>query len=297
MEIVVFGSINQDMTVTCERMPVVGETLTASSLTQSAGGKGANQAVAAARLGSSVTMIGRVGDDAAGEAMVENLMAQGVDASCVETSAGVATGTALICVADKDDVIIVVPGANAAVDVSLAERNADVIARADMLLLQQEVPAQANLAAARIAHDAGVPVCLNPAPARQVDADLLGLVSYLTPNEHEIVSTFGNRPVEKLLRAHVGKVVCTLGRGGSACALADGSIVHVPAMDVNVVDTTGAGDTFCAAFANALVNGRDLPGAMRFANAAAGLAVTKLGAQAGMPTSAEVSRALAKWGL
>lgn len=295
MAIVVFGSINQDITVTCGRMPRAGETLSGSSVSYVPGGKGANQAVAAARLGADVIMLGCVGTDATGGVMLRNLEAKGVDASRVERRPDVATGIASIIVAENDNMIVVVPGANGAVDTTYAESCSDVIAAADMLLLQHEVPAEANLAAARIAHEAGVPVALNPAPARDVSPDLLDLLDMLTPNEHELGLILGNKPVDKLLRSRPERVVVTLGGEGSACALADGSICHVPAMRAKVADTTGAGDTYCGALATALVRGDDLPEAMRYASVAASLSVEKAGAQGGMPTANEVARALASW--
>lgn len=295
MAIVVFGSINQDITVTCSRMPSAGETLSGSSVSYVPGGKGANQAVAAARLGVDVIMLGCVGTDATGTAMLDNLEAKGVDVSHVERRSEVATGIASIIVADDDNMIVVVPGANGAVDAAYAERCADVIASADMLMLQHEVPAEANLAAACIAHEAGVPVTLNPAPARDVSPELLGYVTLLTPNEHELGLVLGDKPVDRLLRSRPQGIVVTLGGEGSACALANGEICHVPAMGAKVVDTTGAGDTFCGALATSLVRGDDLPGAMRYASVAASLSVTKAGAQGGMPTASEVARALASW--
>jgi ribokinase len=298
--VVVFGSLNMDLVIQAPRHPRPGETITGGPFSIIPGGKGANQAVAAARLGGQVSMIGAVGADAFGDALIANLQAAGVNAGRVDRSAE-ATGVALITVAGAgENSIVIAPGANGTVSALTARESESVIASADALLLQLEVPLSAVLAAAQTASHHGVPVILNPAPARPLPAELLCHVSYLIPNEHEAALLTGlpadsfeeiARAATTLRQMGVGQVVVTLGERG-ALALTDEEPVIVPSFPVQAVDTTAAGDAFVAAFAVALTEGRLLVEAVRWGCAAGALACTVLGAQPSLPMREAVEKLL-----
>jgi ribokinase len=289
--IVVFGSLNMDLVIQAPRHPRPGETITGGPFSAIPGGKGANQAVAAARLGGEVNMIGAVGADAFGDVLIANLQAAGVDASHVARSTE-ATGVALITVAGTgENSIVIAPGANGTVSALTAAESEAVIASADALLLQLEVPLSAVLAAAQAASRHCVPVILNPAPARPLPAELLRRASYLIPNEHEAALLTGQptgsfeeiaRAAAALQQMGVGQIVVTLGERG-ALALTDEEPVIVPSFPVQAVDTTAAGDAFVAAFAVALTEGRSLVEAVRWGCAAGALACIVLGAQPSLP--------------
>ncbi len=274
-----FGSLNRDLTVTVPRFPRPDETLVGRSVTEFWGGKGFNQAVAAARLGAATTMIGAVGDDAAGAGLLAALAAEGVDHRFVEPLAGVATGTAVPLVTDGGEVaIIIVPGANGCVGIELAERAAGTIAAADVLLVQGEIAPQATARAATLARAAGTTVVCNPAPASEALHAVLPLADLVVVNADE-AATFG-------LAAGPG-VVVSLGAHG---AKAEGGLA-VPAFPVppeRVVDPTGAGDSFVAALAVARAEGRPLADAVRFACAAGACAVQVAGAEPSLPRRAAV---------
>ena len=288
-KIAVIGSINMDMTAAAERIPRPGETVGASGVAYVPGGKGANQAVAAARLGGDVAMFGCVGDDAFGARLTENLRANGVDADGVETLPGESSGLAMIVVAENDNAITVIPGANGRVTPAYLDRHWPEIERADVVLLQNEIPIETVRCAAQRLREAGKTVIWNPAPAA-ADAETLAAACFLTPNEHEARTVLGDAdtPVETLIERFGGKLIVTLGSRGIGCCGSDGRFLRIPAIEAKVVDTTGAGDTMNGAFAFALAEGMDLSDALRFSNAAAGIATEKAGAQAGMPTRAEV---------
>ena len=293
-KIAVIGSINMDMTAAAERIPRPGETVHARSLRYLPGGKGANQAVAAARLGGNVTMFGCVGDDAFGPQLLENLRANGVNADHIGVVAGEASGLAMIVVGENDNAITVIPGANGCVTPAYVDGVWEEIAKADIVLLQNEIPMETVRHAALRLRAAGKTVIYNPAPAAPADAELLDAVTYFTPNEHETRIVLGDEetPVETLIERFGGRLIVTLGSKGIGGCGADGRFVRIPAIKAKVVDTTGAGDTMNGAFAFALAEGMDLQAALRFSNAAAGIATEKPGAQAGMPTRAEVEARL-----
>jgi ribokinase len=300
-KIVVVGSLNMDLIVGAPRIPAPGETIMGHEFHTAPGGKGANQAVAAARLGARVSMVGRVGDDAYGRTQLSNLAADGVDTTFVTLDSETHTGVALIIVDDAgENSIVVSSGANwrvSAADVDAAEH---VIADADMLLLQLEIRPEAVERAAELAARHGVSVVLNPAPAGPLSSGLLARVSYLIPNEGETAILSG-QPVADLESAHsaaralrqrgVGTVVMTLG-GRGALLIAAGQELQVPAFSVKVVDTTAAGDAFVAGFAVAVASGQPLAEAVRFAAAAGALATKKMGAQPSLPVLEEVNRLL-----
>ena len=289
----VVGSINMDMTVKTERIPLKGETLKGEDLKYIPGGKGANQAVAAARLGAVVEMFGCVGDDSAGESLVKNLQEQGVKTKHIRTVPGIPTGLAMITVGDKDNTVIVVAGTNNCVDIDYINEVRDAILECEIVLLQHEIPQETIEYVINLCADNGVKVVLNPGPARPVRKEILEKVTYLTPNEHETVILFGKeKSFEELMKAYPEKLVITQGSRGVSTCLKSGEIVLIPARKVNVVDTTGAGDTLNGAFTVAVTEGKNITDALVFANAAAGLSTEKFGAQGGMPTYEEVKKVM-----
>ena len=290
-KIVVIGSCNIDITVECDRWAPPGETIFGNRLTVSPGGKGANQAVAAARLGADVMMVGCIGDDVYGQLMQKALKENNVDATYVKVLPGQNSGTAHITVAEDDNTIIVIKAANDLVAPELIDEAWEAISKADMVLLQHEIPAATNAYVIEKCAAAGVPVLLNPAPVAPVPAELLEKVAYMTPNEHEAELLFPGMGKADILDANQGKVIMTLGSKGVAYA-EKGQVITVPGFKVKPVDTTGAGDTFNGAFSVARANGKSMTEAITFANAAAALSVQKLGAQGGMPYLEEVEEML-----
>lgn len=285
----VVGSINMDMTVKAERIPQKGETLKGDDLQYIPGGKGANQAVAMAKLGAHVEMFGCVGADDAGKKLVENLEKMGVEAGSVKTVPGVPTGLAIITVGENDNTIIVVAGANACVDIAYVNEIKEKLLECEIVLLQHEIPQETIEYVIALCTEHGVKVVLNPGPARPVKPEVLEKVTYLTPNEHEAVILFGAESTfEELMERYPEKLVITQGSKGVSTCLKSGEIVTVPARTSKVVDTTGAGDTLNGAFTVAVTEGRKMKDALRFANIAAGLSTEKFGAQGGMPSYEEV---------
>lgn len=295
MKTAVVGSINMDMTVTAERIPLKGETLKGEDIRYIPGGKGANQAVAMAKLGASVEMFGCVGDDDAGRKLLKNLEDTGVGTSSIKVAPGVSTGLAIITVGEHDNTIIVVAGANDKVDREYVDSIREQLFRCDIVLLQHEIPQETIEYVIGICHEQGVKVVLNPGPARPVKESVLDQVDYLTPNEHEAAILFGSeKSVEEMLREHPGKLVITQGSRGVSTCLPSGEILTVPARKANVVDTTGAGDTLNGAFTVEIASGRTMEEALRFANTAASLSTEKFGAQGGMPTYDQVLEAMGR---
>jgi ribokinase len=296
--IVVVGSLNLDLVVRVPRLPAEGETALAGSYAEHHGGKGANQAVAAARAGGDVTMVGRVGRDAAGPRLRSSLASEGVDVRHVTTS-DEPTGRALIEVDDAGaNRIVVVPGANG--DWNGGDVPSDAITAAELLVLQREVPDEVVAAAVRHAHAAGVPVLLNAAPADGFDAGLLGSNDRLIVNAHEAASLLGGDPerpgdpevaAATLARRGPGDVVITLGADGALAAGRSGT-VRVAGFPVRPVDTTGAGDAFAAAFAVAWSERASLGAALRFACAAGAEATLQPGAQPSLPSRAAIEARL-----
>jgi ribokinase len=298
--VVVVGSLNADLVVRVPEFPGPGETLTGTDFAVFPGGKGANQACAAGRLGARVGMVGRVGDDDHGRMLERSLAAGGVDTTGVVRDASVATGTALITIdRSGQNQIVVVPGANALLSPADVEAASDRIRSAGFVLLQLETPLETVEAAARLARSGGAVVILDPAPARVEARRLLALVDYVTPNETELHSLASAAPAEaspeelarELLAAGARNVVTKLGEKGARLVGRDGSC-HWPALSVEAVDTTAAGDVWNGAFATALASGEAPERAGRFANAAAALSVTRPGAQPGMPGRSEVEELL-----
>jgi ribokinase len=296
-QIVVVGSSNVDFIMKMPRLPQRGETVTDATFLQTFGGKGANQAVAAARAGGDVHFVNCVGDDRYGAAIIENLQAAGVNTDFVFTAAGVASGTALVMVGDRgDNYLSVAPGANYRLNRDHIQQVRALIAHAAMIVLQCEVLTETLEYVLELAAQQQRPILLNLAPARKVSEAGLRNVAYLVVNESEAEFLCGF-PVDSLPRAAQAAeslrtrgpraVLITLGSQG-VCVACGGPPTHVPAFNVTAVDATAAGDVFCGALAAALVENRPLEQAVRFASAAAAICVTRLGAQPSIPSRHEI---------
>ena len=293
MKLAVVGSINMDMTVTAERIPLKGETLRGDSLSYIPGGKGANQAVAMAKLGADVEMFGCVGDDENGRKLIANMNLVGVKTDHIQVLKDVPTGIAMITVGDNDNTIVVVPGANGKVDGNYVDSIKEELKSFDMVVLQHEIPLETVHYLVNFCAENKIPVVLNPAPAAEVPMDIIEKVTYVTPNEHEAVLIFGNDlSTEELLKKYPEKLVITQGSRGVSTCLKSGEILTVPARPAKVVDTTGAGDTLNGAFSVKIAGGADMKTALTYANTAASLSTEKFGAQTGMPTACEVEEEL-----
>lgn len=293
MKLAVVGSINTDMTVTAERIPLKGETLMGDSISYIPGGKGANQAVAMAKLGAEVEMFGCIGDDSNGQKMIENMKNVGIKTEHIKVLEGVPTGIAMITVGENDNTIIVVPGANGKVDKDYVDGIKDVLQTYDMVVLQHEIPLDTVHYIVEFCAEKNIPVVLNPAPAAKVPMEIIEKVTYLTPNEHEAVLIFGDEmTTEELLKKYPEKLLITQGSRGVSTCLKSGEILTVPARPAKVVDTTGAGDTLNGAFSVQIAGGANIKDALTFANTAASLSTEKFGAQSGMPTVGEVEKEL-----
>jgi ribokinase len=294
--ILVAGSLNADLVVRTPRFPQPGETLSGEDLHVIPGGKGANQAVAAARHGAQVSMLGRVGQDNFGDFLLENLKSNEVDAQYVRRSEA-STGTAIIVVdSSGQNSIVLSPGANGQV----TEQDMQDASFSDfkLLLLQLEIPTPAVVAAAQRARQNGLRVILNPAPARELPEELIALTDYLIPNESELGLLSGmqvqdipsaERAARSLLERGVGTTIVTLGSQGALIVTGE-QVTHVESFKVDVVDTTAAGDSFIGGFAYKLLESQDLQEAVRYGCACGALAVTQFGAQPSLPTNEEVER-------
>lgn len=278
IKIVVVGSINMDLVTSVKKVPVAGETVMGETFATMPGGKGANQAVAAARLGAEVSMIGCLGRDYLGDELLEVLKKEGIQTEAVKRVEG-SSGTASIILSEGDNRIIVVPGANHKVKPEWIEENRSLIEESDLLLVQLEVPLNCVQKALEIAKAAGTTTILNPAPITQLPAEIVQSADYITPNEHEYQALLEDFSNEELY----SKLIITLGDEG-VLYYEDGKKRQIPAHSVKVCDTTGAGDTFNGALGVAICEGSKLGEAIRFANKAAALSITKMGAQKGMPT-------------
>jgi ribokinase len=294
--ILVAGSLNADLVVRTPRFPQPGETLSGEDLHVIPGGKGANQAVAAARHGAQVSMLGRVGQDNFGDFLLENLKSNEVDTEYVRRFEA-STGTAIIVVdSSGQNSIVLSPGANGQV----TEQDMQDASFSDfkLLLLQLEIPTPAVVAAAQRARQNGLRVILNPAPARELPEELIALTDYLIPNESELGLLSGmevqdipsaERAARSLLERGVGTTIVTLGSQGALIVTGE-QVTHVESFKVDVVDTTAAGDSFIGGFAYKLLESQDLQEAVRYGCACGALAVTQFGAQPSLPTNEEVER-------
>ncbi|HWR43855.1 ribokinase [Sporomusa sp.] len=300
--VLVVGSLNMDLVATADRLPATGETVFGSEFATFPGGKGANQAVAAGKLGAKVTMVGCVGQDAFAQELITSLSENNVDTVFVRR-ADKSTGTALITVgASGANTIVVVPGANAYCNKEDVDKALKSFDKPGILLVQHEIPADTAQYAIQAAKEAGWTVVLNPAPARAVPEHTLAMVDIITPNETEAAIITGcqvGSPDEaitagkKLLSLGVKAAVVTLGSQGAICIMAN-EIFHISSISVEAVDTTAAGDAYTGALAAALAEGWELKDSLRFAAVAAGLSVTKRGAQPALPWRREVDEYISR---
>ena len=295
-KILVIGSSNTDMTIKSPRLPAPGETILGGVFHMGPGGKGANQAVAAKRLGGDVTFICKVGRDIFGENAVKGYQKEGIDTTHTLYS-DEASGTALILVDDSgENCIAVAPGANGDLSPSDIDSVAEVIKNADFLILQLEIPVESVLKAAKIAHEAGVYVILNPAPACKLPKELFKYISLITPNQTESALMTGidvkdeasrNEAIAAFRKMGVEDVIVTLGSKGSLVCKGNTQTL-IEAQKVKAVDATAAGDTFCGAVCVALSEGKTLEDAARFATKASALTVQKMGAQDSIPYKSDI---------
>ncbi|KOO41098.1 ribokinase [Priestia koreensis] len=290
-KIAVVGSSSMDLVVTSEKRPGAGETVLGDRFETVPGGKGANQAVAAARLGAEVHMIGCVGDDHYGEIILNNFTENRVLVNNVKPVTDEKSGTAHIILAEGDNSIVVVKGANDHITPSYVEEAAHVLKEADIVLIQQEIPEETVEYVSQYCHDHHIPLLLNPAPARKLNQKVIDQATYITPNEHEADVLFNGVSPAEALRQYPNKVFITEGKSGVRYFNGEKEVL-VPSYEVEAVDTTGAGDTFNAAFAVALAEKKSFEESLRFANRAASLSVTKFGAQGGMPMRGDVEGSL-----
>jgi ribokinase len=296
--IVVVGSVTMDMVTVTPKIPRIGQTVIGTGFGTTPGGKGANQAVAAARLGYPVHMVGNVGRDVYGPALLDNLAHAGVGITAMETVDG-PSGLAPIFLSEAgENAIVVVPGANGKVDAATVDRHVEVIRSAGMVLCQLELPIATVAHTVALCAAAGVPVMLDPAPAAALPDAVWSQVAWFTPNETEAAFYLENDPApedaaKQLLARGLKGVVLKRGAEGSYVAVAGGKAGWVPAFKVDALDTVAAGDCFNGAFAVALLEGQDPWAAARFASAAAAISVTRRGAQASMPSRADVDSFLA----
>lgn len=274
-----------DIAIQTDIFPKQGETVLGNLFTTIPGGKGANQAVAAARLGSNVQMIGAVGQDAFGNELYMNLKNENVHVGGIQKTNN-STGIANILLHNNDNRIIVVPGANFDVDQKMIDDNMELIQQSSLVMLQLEIPVETIDYVLKVCEDLAIPVLLNPAPAANFKNEWIDKVTYLTPNETECEVMFGE-DYETVLKQYPNKIIVTL--GGEGAAYFDGNqIIKVSGYKTKAVDTTGAGDTFNGAFAHAIIDGKSMEEAVQFANVTASLSVEKFGAQGGMPRIEEV---------
>ncbi|PTM59332.1 ribokinase [Desmospora activa] len=297
-KIAIVGSLNMDLVVSADRMPKVGETIPGTQIHYIPGGKGANQAVGCARLGAEVSIIGALGNDPFGQQIFSSLADDGVNIEAIERMDDIPTGIASIIHTATDNCIIVVPGANDRCTTDLVSKHQREISSASVLLLQLEVPLDTVRHALVIAKKSGVKTILNPAPAKELTEEILQLVDYLTPNETEFEQLCGysantEEELEQAMREWENRYHhrLILTRGEKGCSyLVNGRLRTIPTPEVEVVDTTGAGDAFNAALACGIGQGWRVEQSVRFAIKAASHSVTKFGAQSGMPIRDEVGR-------
>ena len=297
-KILVIGSSNTDMTIKLKKIPKPGETVIGGKFSTAAGGKGANQAVAAARAGGNVTFIARVGSDVFGATAVEGFKNDGINVDFVIKDKAEPSGVALIFVDDQgENSIAVASGANAALSPQDIENCSDIISKSDVLLMQLETPIETIKTAAKIAKNNNIKVILNPAPARELDKELLSNVSIFTPNEIEAEFFVGfpitneddvKRAAKKMLEFGIETVIITMGPKGSII-VSNEITKKIPAFSVEALDTTGAGDVFNGALAVGLNEGMNISDAVVFASSASALSVTKIGAQTSAPFRVDIN--------
>lgn len=294
--ILVVGSMNMDLSIEIDRMPQLGETLVGSGFKTAPGGKGANQAVAAARLGGAVKLLGAVGKDTYGEQLVQNLEANGIvyAGAFLENTA---TGIAMITVCGGNNFILLERGANDGVTPKLLEEKKDLFAWADFVILQLEIPVESVLLAAKLAKANGARVLLNPAPYKALPAQIYSYIDYLVPNEHEAADLVGfaveteadcTKAVRLLSEKGVGQVIIT--RGALGCAYGGDTVRFQPAMPADAIDTTAAGDSFIGALVFRLCAGASLAEAVEYATRVSAVTVSRRGAAESIPYASEIEK-------
>lgn len=285
--ITVIGSASIDFLIQTKSLPTMGETVLGNSLSISFGGKGANQAVAASRLGANVNFIACVGNDDYANDIINNLKQNNISSQYITKIDTEKTGTAHIILYKNENSIIVIKGANDYLSSKIIDKFKNIIAKSDMILIQQEIPIKTIQYVVDLCFKLKVKILLNPAPFNKITLELINKVTFLTPNEHELKDLFPTKTLNSILKNYPNKLIVT--RGSRGVSYFDGKKVkNIPAVKVRVVDTTGAGDTFNAAFATAIVNKKDIYQSITFANTVASLSVKKIGAQTGMPYIDEV---------
>jgi ribokinase len=300
-KVVVVGSLNMDLVMEVQRVPKIGETIKGDKMSYLIGGKGCNQAVAACRLGNTVSMIGCVGQDTFGDKILKHLIEEGVNVDGIKREEATFTGIAQIFKTMEDNSIVVIPGANDFCDKKLIEENIETIKSADILITQLEIPIETVEYALKIAKENGVKTILNPAPATEISKEILSNTDFITPNETEFEIISGKifndgSELEKEMiewqRTNPStKLIVTRGKEG-ASYIDENEVKTIKTIKVEVTDTTGAGDTFNGALAYGVINEFSIREAINFAVTAASLSVTKLGAQTGMPGFEEVNKIL-----
>lgn len=283
--IYVIGSMSVDLVVQANRLPKKGETILGDAFFMTEGGKGANQAVSAARLGANVYMVGCVGDDNFGEMIVTNMKANKVNVEYIEKIDDCASGTAHITLAENDNSIIVVPSANNEVSIELVDEALTSMDQDSIILLQNEIPKFIIEYVIEESYKKKITTIYNPAPFIEINPELLNKVTYFTPNETEVKAMFGEK-FNDVIEKYPKQMIVTLGEQGATYF--DSELINIPGMKAEVIDTTGAGDTFNGALAVGISEGMSLNDAVQFANQAAALSVGGLGAQGGMPYRNEI---------
>lgn len=294
MRISVIGSCSIDKFIKVNKMPIKGETILGESIKQGFGGKGANQAVALGRLGADVAMFGYVGDDEDGEKIISNLKKNNVNVEFMQKTKDEQSGMAMIHIVENDNSIIVLSGANKLVNIDYIDSVRSEILKSDIVVMQYEIPMETIGYVARLCNENNIKTVLNPAPSGELTEDILRDISYLTPNEIEFEDLCNERisggsfeeRVEYIYKAYNLNIIVTRGENG-VYGIIDGKTFKICARNVDVVDTTGAGDMFNGAFVYAITNGYEIEDALNFAVKGASIAITKFGAQDGMPTLKE----------
>ena len=291
----VIGSINTDLVVNTDKIPSVGETVEGKEFIISFGGKGANVAVLASRLGESVNLLSCVGDDIFSKNALANLQEEGVHITAVKQIKNEKCGFASITLANRNNQIIVVPGANAKVDTKYIKQYTSRIKECGIIGAQFEIPIESVLLASRICKENNIKFVLNPSPIKDYNTEIFNNATFVIVNEIEITKVKGYSEKEplKILEKHSNKLIMTKGKDG--CYYHNGrELIHIPSIKVDTVDTTGAGDTFLGSFMTAINNNMDIKNALQFATICAGLKTTKLGAQTAMPKLNEVKKYIKK---
>ncbi|WP_430536251.1 ribokinase [Listeria rocourtiae] len=291
-KVAVIGSISKDFVVTTESIPNQGETVVGERFQTFFGGKGANQAIALCRAGMEVFMLGAVGDDELGRDLIHNLEQHGVDCGMVQNLKNVNSGSAHIQIMNGDNRIVIVPGANDFISISDIETHYEQLKQMDMIVLQNEIPMETICAVINFCDKNQIPVLYNPAPAKEIPESYIDKVNYLTPNEHEFDTLFQNQDLSEMLRMYPNKLIVTLGDRGAIFYDGEHEIIVSAEKISNIVDTTGAGDTFNGYFVKGIMDGDSVKQSVYLGNVAAGLAIQAEGAQDGIPTYEKVKALL-----